>query len=96
MSGSVKLIDRLTGSILFECPIEEIESAYTKAEEYEEMGLDIELKAPSMPETLIRSLGATEDSVELLNKGIEEEIASHIEEEVGCAVCLPEDNSKVH
>jgi len=96
MSGSVKLIDRLTGSVLFECSIEDMDSAYAKAEEYEEMGLDIELKAPSMPETLIRSLGATDESVAELNKGIEEEIASHIEEEVGCAVCLPEDKSAIH
>lgn len=89
MSGEVKLIDNLSGQTLFTCPIEDIETAYKRAEEYEEMGLDVELKAPSIPETLIRSLGATSESVEELNKMIDDEIASHIDEDLGCAVCLP-------
>lgn len=96
MSGSVKLLDKQTGSILFECPIEDIEKAYSKAEEFEEMGLDIEMKAPSMPETLIRSLGASEENIEALKRGIDDEIESHIDQELGCSICLPGDKSKTH
>lgn len=86
----VKIIDKMTDSVLFECSIEDIDKAYKKAQEYEEMGLDIELKAPSMPETLIRCLGATDENIDSLNIMIDEEIESHIDQEVGCVSnCLP-------
>ncbi|OIQ19767.1 MAG: hypothetical protein BM556_04605 [Bacteriovorax sp. MedPE-SWde] len=94
MSGSVKLVDKMTGSVLFECSIQDIDKAYVQAEEYEQMGLDIELKAPSMPETLVRSLGGSDESINELNKALDDEIASHIEEDLGCSVCLPEQESK--
>ncbi len=89
MSSTVKIIDKETGNILFECPIEQIEKAYEKAEEFEGFGLDIILKAPSLPETLIRSLGASEENVASLNSMLDEEIASHIEEDTGCSICAP-------
>ncbi|MAE58592.1 MAG: hypothetical protein CME69_06905 [Halobacteriovorax sp.] len=88
MAQDVKLIDQMTGTELFSCDISEIEKAYAKAEEYEEMGLDVKLVAPSIPETLIKSLGAGESDINKLNETITEEIASHIEEEVGCVACL--------
>ena len=89
-SKAVKVIDNLSDTVLFECSIENMDQAYIKAQEYEEMGLDIQIKAPSIPETLIKSLGASSNDVDELNKVLDEEIASHIEEEVGCAVCLPD------
>ena len=95
MAQDVKLIDQMTGTELFSCKISEIEQAYTKAQEYEEMGLDVKLVAPSIPETLIRSLGAGEKDIESLNSVLEEEIASHIEEEVGCGLCLPDEDNKI-
>ncbi len=89
-SREVKVIDNLSDTILFECSIQDIELAYKKAEEYESMGLDVQIKAPSIPETLIKSLGASGKDIEELNKVLEDEIASHIEEEVGCSLCLPD------
>ena len=89
MSSTVKLIDKSTNTVLFTCSIEEIEAAYKQAESYEQMGLDIDLIAPSAPETLIRSLGANGQDIDTLKDVLNDEIKSHIEEEVGCVICPP-------
>ncbi len=94
MARDVKLIDNISGTELFSCDIKDIDQAYTKAQEYEEMGLDIKLVAPSIPETLIKSLGANKADIDKLNIVLDEEIASHIEEEVGCVACLPDNEEK--
>ena len=43
----------------------------------------------------VKSLGAKKDDVSNLNETIEEEIASHIEEDLGCSICLNEDKSSI-
>ena len=89
MSSTVKVIDKTSETILFTCCVTEMQKAYEEAEKYEEMGLDIELISPSIPETLIRSLGANAEDIEKLNTSIEAEIKSHIEEDLGCSLCPP-------
>lgn len=95
MSSTIKLFDKNSMTLLFECGIDEIETAYQKAHEFEEFGIDVLLKSPSLPETLIRGLGATDEHVNELHMAIDEEIQSHIQEDFGCAVCIsPSDQSK--
>lgn len=89
MSSTIKIFDKDSMSLLFECGLDDIELAYKKAEEFESFGIDILLKTPSLPETLLRTLGADDESVKELNKMLDDEIRSHIEEDAGCTVCLP-------
>jgi hypothetical protein len=89
MSSTVKVIDKGSETVLFTCCVSEMHLAYEQAEKYEDMGLDIELISPSIPETLIRSLGANAEDIDKLNESIAAEIKSHIEEDMGCSLCPP-------
>jgi len=92
MSTRVQVIDNLSGQVLFETAIDSIEMAYLKAAEYEEMGLDVKVLAPGLTESLISSLGASDEEIAEYKKGLEEEISSHNDEfgdEFGCALCPP-------
>ncbi len=86
MSNLVKIIDQLSNTILFECPMNDLEIAYRKAHEYEEMGLDIQIIAPGLAETLVLSLGATSEEIENYKKSLSDEIDDH--DDLGCAICL--------
>lgn len=65
------------GQVLATYSLEDRDKAYEYAEELEEMGISITLKEPSLPETLIRSLGASQMDTETLKNEIEEEISAH-------------------
>jgi hypothetical protein len=96
MSRTVKVIDNISQTVLFECDITEIDRAYAHATKYEEMGLDINVVAPSLPETLATSLGQSPEQIAKLTKEMDEEIEDHnLGNLTGCAVCLPE-NKTVH
>ena len=73
----VKVIDKLSGEVLFGCSMEDRDKAYEFAAQMEAAGLDIEIISQSLNETLGRSLGMKEDDIELLNQTMEEEIDSH-------------------
>ena len=73
-------------TVLFECLITQIEQAYRYASEMEEMGVEVEILAPSLPESLAIELGANKEGIKKLRSEIGEEIASHIDE--GCSLCL--------
>lgn len=88
MSNLVRVIDNLSGSTLMETTMDKIQDAYSFAEMMEKEGLDIEIIAPGLSETLISSLGATNEEIAEFKKGLDEEISSH-NDEFGCAVCLP-------
>ena len=95
MSSRIKIIDNLSNSTLYEFSMEDADRAYQKSEELEEMGLDIKLVIPSVSQTLIESLGASSETIEKLKEMMDEEIASHInEEDGGCSICLPD--GKIH
>lgn len=92
MVARVQVLDQISNQILFECNIDDLELAYKKAREFEEMGLDIIIKAPGLGETLIQSLGATEDEIEKYKKALDAEINSHNDDylsELGCSICPP-------
>ena len=89
MSNQVRVIDSLSGTSLFETSIDKIDEAYAFAAQMEEAGLDIEVVAPGLAETLIRSLGANDGEIEAYRQGLQDEIDEHDDSDFGCAVCPP-------
>ncbi len=72
--------------------MDKIQDAYSFAAMMEEEGLDIEIIAPGLSETLIGSLGATHEEIAEHKKSLDEEITSHNDEfgdDFGCAICPP-------
>ncbi len=65
------------GQLLATYDLDKRDQAYQYAEQLEEMGINVTLREPSLPETLLRSLGASEEDTETLKKEIDEEIAAH-------------------
>lgn len=90
MSNTVKVIDSISKAVLFETSIENMEAAYSFAQQMEEAGLDIEIKSPGLAETLIRSLGASDGEVDSFKDGLQAEIDEHNDEsDYGCSACPP-------
>ena len=73
----VLVVDTLSDEVLFECSIEELESAYQRAAEYEEMGLDVKVVAPSVTQTLTNSLGMTHEEEEEYQNSVVAEMEDH-------------------
>lgn len=69
--------DVQTKQVLFECPLSESEKAWQFAAEMEEMGLDIEVIAPTLGETLSNSLGLSKEDQQGYMDSIEEEMEGH-------------------
>ncbi len=88
MSNLVRVIDNISGSVLFETIIEKIEDAYQFASLMEEQGVDVKIEAPGLAESLIESLGASEQEISEFKKSLDEEVLSH-EDDLGCAICPP-------
>ena len=77
MQNIVQLIEVYSKEVLFETSVENMNQAYKKATEYEAMGLEIKINAPSLPETLLANLGAKALEIEKLKSEIEAEVESH-------------------
>lgn len=88
MSNQVRVIDNISGTVLFETSLEKINEAYSFAAMMEENGLDIKLDAPGVSETLIKSLGASETEMAEYKLSMDNEIEDH-ELDFGCTVCPP-------
>lgn len=73
----VLVIDILSNEVLFECPMEELESAYQKAGDYEEMGLDVKVIAPTVTQTLTNTLGLTHDEEDEYQNSVVGEMEDH-------------------
>lgn len=89
MSNQVRVIDSLSKTVLFETSIDNISEAYDFAAKMEEAGLDLEILAPGLAETLIQSLGATNEEIDEYKLGLEAEIDDHDTSDFGCAICPP-------
>ena len=89
MSNQVRVIDTLSGTSLFETTIDKIDDAYAFATQMEEAGLDIEVVAPGLAETLIRSLGADDEEIKAYQQSLQDEIDEHEDSDYGCAICPP-------
>jgi len=88
MSNQVRVIDSLSKTVLFETTIEKISDAYSFATQMEEAGLDIEVIAPGLAETLIHSLGASSEEINEYKQGLQDEIDNHDDSDLGCSVCM--------
>ena len=88
MSNQVRVIDNISGSILFETSLEKISDAYSFATMMEEEGLDIKIVAPGLAETLIQCLGANDTEIAEFKKSVDEEIENHVDD-FGCSICPP-------
>ncbi len=75
-SHTILLLDE-QGQELASYPLSKREEAFAYAEKLEEMGIDVHLKEPSLPESLILSLGASKEDTEHLKKEIDQEIDDH-------------------
>jgi fructose-bisphosphate aldolase class 1 len=96
MSNQVRVIDNISGTVLFETTIEKMAEAYAFAAMMEEEGLDIKIDAPGLAETLIQSLGADATEIAEYKESMDREIEDHIDnfDDSGCALCPPPKNSK--
>jgi hypothetical protein len=75
--STIKIIDRGTNQILFECPINESSRALREAAQLEEYGVDIQIISPSVTETLAEALGLSSEEREKLAQSSHDEIADH-------------------
>lgn len=88
MSSLIKIIEIQESHVLFSCPIETPELAFSKAREFEDMGIEVKIEYPSSSETLLNAHGASEEEINLLKKEIINEIDSHNDNNLyGCTVC---------
>ena len=90
MSNQVRVIDLISGTTLFETSMEKIADAYSFAASMEEVGLDIEIIAPGLAETLIQSLGAGDKEISEYKQSLQDEIDEHDDSDYGCGVCGPD------
>lgn len=77
--------DISSAQILMEVDLEEGEKAYSYAAELEEIGLSVEVINPTLTESLLHSLGATEIQKKSYLTSLDEELESH--ETPSCAHC---------
>ena len=77
MATNVQIIEKSTGSLLETLPFDKLDLAYKKAAEYEEMGIEVLVEAPTVVESLISELGGDERDKAALVEEIEAEILDH-------------------
>ena len=85
----IRVLDRQTDQVLFECALEESEKAYQFAAEMEELGLDLRVDAPTLSETLNESLGRSREQKAAYKTSMEEEMEEHD----GGSCCFKESDS---
>lgn len=76
-SLKVKVIDIQSEETLFECPVEDMDWAYQRASEYEDMGIDVKVIAPTVTQTLTNSLGMSADEEEDYQQSVVAEMEDH-------------------
>jgi hypothetical protein len=77
MVKKVKVIEIHSKEVLFETQIENIEKAYTFASDMEKMGVEVQIEAPTITETLTDSLGLGLDDKYMYEQSVEDEIHDH-------------------
>ena len=65
------------GQELFSCSITQRDKAFEYAKDMEELGIDIIIDEPSLPETLAKSLGMKKSEEEKFRQAIDDEIDGH-------------------
>jgi hypothetical protein len=88
----IEIIDKQSQTVLYRFSLEETTLAFKKAQEcVEEFDLDIELKLPTITETLGRGLRLSEEQLALLEKSAIDELSDH-EGIENCHPCLTDHN----
>ena len=77
-SGKI-LVFGPNGEILAQYPSDQQEEAYRKCQELEEMGIEVKMHAPSLPESLAEALGRSPEERNKIRKEIDHEISQHID-----------------
>lgn len=77
MKSKVRIIEKNSGQVLFECNVDQADLAYEKAAVFEEMGLDVKVDLPTVNQTLADSLGVTGEARELFQDSIAQELEDH-------------------
>ena len=77
MKKSKVMVMDSEGQSLFECSLKDREKAFEYARQMEELGIEVSIFEPSLPETLATSLGMKEEEVDQFRKTIDDEIDSH-------------------
>ena len=75
MSNLIKILDKATGEVIHDYPLEDLERASLRAKELEEWGIDIQLSVPNVIETIGHSLGQLDKK--RLDQEIDEELSEH-------------------
>ena len=77
MKSKVRIIEKNSGQVLFECDPMHVDLAYEKAAGFEEMGLDIRLDVPTVNQTLADSLGVEGVALNNYQDSLAEELEDH-------------------
>lgn len=77
MKTKVRLIEKNSGTVLFECEPEQVDLAYEKAADFEQMGLDVKIEQPTVNQTLADSLGVQGVALNDYQDSVAEEIEDH-------------------
>ncbi|MDA9793035.1 hypothetical protein N9B72_00480 [Bacteriovoracaceae bacterium] len=78
--STIKVIEKNSQKILLECSIMESDKAHKYACEMEKLGLEVAIIQPSLPESLYKTLGATQEEMERVKEELNDEIESHNED----------------
>lgn len=90
MKSKVRLIEKNSGLVLFECEPSQVDLAYEKAADFENMGLDVKIEQPTVNQTLADSLGVEGAPLDAFQESLAEELEDH---EGSC--CFDENGEKI-
>ena len=77
MELETKVLMKETGEVLFRCPFDETAKAYSYAAEMEEFGLEVEVKIPTITDSLAHGLGVKDENLDEYNETVASEIDDH-------------------
>lgn len=89
--STIRVIEKNSNDILFECSSDDAEKAYEFAAQMEELGLDVVIKQPSVAESLSMTLGASQEELQKIQEELNDEIESHNPDS-----CCFKDNGNPH
>jgi len=75
--NNVKVMEVQSGQILFECSLDDIDTAYQYSAKMNELGVEVKVVAPSVHETLGNALGKNSEEQDIYTQTLQEEHDSH-------------------
>ena len=77
MKSLVKIVDKITGEVISQRNINDLEAVYREACQLEKFGLNIKIVIPTIIENLDHYFGDKIDGDDLFLKSVEEELKNH-------------------